>query len=96
MKNDLSKQLESFLNLVIPREYPECNQILVYSQDIRHDNMAYRIYVNPTFDGSDRIKEDPKFGDELLFYVLDTASFGITMFKESGGHYISSVDYFWD
>ena len=96
MSNDISKQLESFLNSIVPRKYPECNHILVYSKDIRHGNMSYSIYVNPTFAGSDRIKEDPKFEDELLFYVLDTAMFGISMFKESGGHYISSVNYFWD
>lgn len=96
MSNDISKQLESFLNSIVPRKYPECNHILVYSKNLGEGNMSYIVYVNPTFAGSARIKEDPKFKDELLFYVLDTTMFGISMFKESGGHYISSVNYFWD
>jgi hypothetical protein len=96
MSNDISKQLETFLNSIVPRKYPESNHILVHSKNLGEGNMSYSIHVNPTFAGSDRIEEDDKFADEFLYYVLDTARFGITMFKESGNHYISSVNYFWD
>jgi hypothetical protein len=96
MSNDISKQLETFLNSIVPRKYPESNHILVHSKNLGEGNMSYNIHVNPTFAGSDKIEEDDKFADEFLYYVLDTAMFGITMFKESGNHYISSVNYFWD
>jgi len=95
-KNDISKKIESFLNNVVPIKYPESNHIIVTSKDLNNGNIGYEIYINPDFGYSDKLKKNPEFENELFSYVLSAANFGVSMFKNSGGHYISSIDYFWD
>jgi hypothetical protein len=102
--DNIEKQLEKFLNKMIPIKYPEVNTIVVVSKPfysneyfLDKSNFSYNINVNLTFDGVKRLEKNPDFEDELLKYIENIAEFGTKMFNTTNTkHYVNEVKLFWD
>lgn len=95
---NLEKELNRFLDKIVPVKYPEVNHIIVQGELWRAPgNFYYTININPTFAGSKRLQDDPKFENELFGYIFKTSDFALKMFKQRNtGHYTTEVRWFWD
>jgi hypothetical protein len=95
--DNVEKQLEKFLNKMIPLKYPEVNTIIVIGKFWSTGNFVYNINVNPTFDGVKKLEKNPEFEHELLEYIKTIAQFGTKMFNTTNTkHYVNDVKLFWD
>ena len=94
---NLEKQLTSFLKKVMEKKNPDVNNIIVTSKELTYGRFSYSIWINPSFDGARKMNKDPEFEKRLLNDAKYLTQMAISMFKKDNiGHYIETIDWFWD
>ena len=94
---NLEKKLTSFIQKVMKKMNPEINNIIVTSKELKYGRFSYSIWINPTFDGARKMYNDPEFEKKLLDDVKYMSEMGISMYRTDNiGHYIETIDWFWD
>jgi hypothetical protein len=98
-EKNLRRKLEMFLNKLISTRYPEVNHIVVVLEKFSFSSIfEYEIYVNPSFDGIEKLNTDPGFKQKLFTYLRGGAEVGVKMFNKNPHliYHLKKIDWFWD